>query len=69
MDVGMKKGLGPQRAPVDWSANQSGHTKGKMIRQRCGTWINDDGADVVDMLQKDLKRSLVTIASSSQAIS
>ena len=32
-----------------------GHTNGNMIRQHDGTWINEDGADVVGMLQLTLK--------------
>lgn len=56
---------GRHRAPVDWIADQLGHTHGKMISQQYGTWIKDDGPDVVDMLQIDMKLSLVTVASSS----
>lgn len=32
-----------------------GHTNGNMIRQHYGTWINEDGPDVVGMLQFALK--------------
>ena len=37
-----------------------GHIYGNMIRQHYGTWINEDGADVVGMLQLALKLSPVT---------
>jgi integrase len=45
---------------IDWNAEQMGHTNGNMIRQRYGTWINEDGPDVVGMLQIALKLSPVT---------
>lgn len=38
-------------ASIDWIAEQMGHTNGNMIRQHYGTWINEDGPDVVGMLQ------------------
>lgn len=47
-------------ASIDWIAEQMGHTNGNMIRQRYGTWINEDGPDVVGMLQMALKLSPVT---------
>ena len=31
-----------------------GHTNGNMIRQRYGTWINEDEPDVVGMLEMAL---------------
>ncbi|TWR64649.1 hypothetical protein FIV39_18110 [Pseudomonas grimontii] len=40
---------------IDWIAEQMGHTNGNMIRQHYGTWINEDGPDVVGMLQLALK--------------
>ncbi|WP_353102209.1 hypothetical protein [Stenotrophomonas lactitubi] len=44
-----------------WIAEQMGHTNGNMIRQHYGTWINEDGPDVVGMLQLALKLSPVTV--------
>lgn len=38
-------------ASIDWIAEQMGHTNGNMIRQHCGTWINEDGPNVVGILQ------------------
>ncbi len=38
-------------ASIDWIAEQMGHTNGNMIRRHYGTWINEDGPDVVGMLQ------------------
>lgn len=38
-------------ASIDWIAEQMGHTNGNMIRQHYGTWINEDGPDVIGMLQ------------------
>ena len=46
-------------ASIDWIAEQMGHTNGNMIRQHYGTWINEDGPDVVGMLQMALKLSPV----------
>ncbi|WP_019411231.1 Arm DNA-binding domain-containing protein [Pseudomonas psychrophila] len=40
---------------IDWIAEQMGHTNGNMIRQHYGTWINEDGPDVVGMLEVALK--------------
>ncbi|WP_455910704.1 Arm DNA-binding domain-containing protein [Pseudomonas putida] len=48
-------------ASIDWIAEQMGHTNGNMIRQHYGTWINEDGPDVVGMLQLALKLSPVTV--------
>ena len=42
-------------ASIDWIAEQMGHTNGNMIRQHYGTWINEDGPDVVGMLEVALK--------------
>ena len=39
---------------IDWIAEQMGHTNGNMIRQHYGTWINEDGPDVVGMLHHAL---------------
>lgn len=47
-------------ASIDWIAEQMGHTDGNMIRQHYGTWINEDGADAVGMLQLALKLSPIT---------
>ncbi|MNR64258.1 hypothetical protein D3C85_1868480 [compost metagenome] len=41
-------------ASVDWIAEQMGHTSANMIRQHYGMWINEDGPDVIGMLQHDL---------------
>jgi integrase len=41
-------------ASVDWIAEQMGHTSANMIRQHYGMWINEDGPDVIDMLQNAL---------------
>lgn len=45
-------------ASVDWIAEQMGHTSANMIRQHYGTWINEDGPDVVGMLQHALGMQL-----------
>jgi len=47
-------------ASIDWIVEQMGHTNGNMIRQHYGTWINQDGPDMVGMLQLALKLSPVT---------
>nr|WP_239779009.1 tyrosine-type recombinase/integrase [Pseudomonas sp. Y5-11] len=47
-------------ASINWIAEQMGHTNGNMIRQHYGTWINEDGSDVVGMLQMALKLSPVS---------
>lgn len=41
-------------ASVDWIAEQMGHTSANMIRQHYGTWINEDGPDVIGILQHAL---------------
>ncbi|WP_282389611.1 DUF3596 domain-containing protein [Pseudomonas sp. PS01296] len=41
-------------ASVDWIAEQMGHTSANMIRQHYGMWINEDGPDVIGMLQHAL---------------
>jgi integrase len=41
-------------ALIDWIAKQMGHMNGNMIRQHYGTWINEDGPDVVGMLEHAL---------------
>lgn len=39
---------------IDWIAEQMRHTNGNMIRQHYGTWINEDGPDVIALLQHAL---------------
>lgn len=41
-------------ASIDWIAEQMGHTNGNMIRQHYGLWINEDGPDVIGMLEHAL---------------
>ena len=41
-------------ASIDWIAEQMGHTNGNMIRQHYGKWINEDGPDVIGMLEHAL---------------
>ncbi|MEE4097374.1 Arm DNA-binding domain-containing protein [Pseudomonas viridiflava] len=41
-------------ASIDWIAEQMGHTNGNMIRKHYGTWINEDGPDVIAMLEHAL---------------
>ncbi|EPM68855.1 phage integrase [Pseudomonas syringae pv. theae ICMP 3923] len=41
-------------ASIDWIAEQMGHTNGNMIRKHYGTWINEDGPDVIGMLESAL---------------
>jgi len=48
-------------ASIHLIADQMGHTNGNMIRQHYGTWINEDGSDVVGMLQIALKLSPVAL--------
>ncbi|WP_122587131.1 Arm DNA-binding domain-containing protein [Pseudomonas viridiflava] len=40
---------------IDWIAEQMGHTNGNMIRKHYGTWINEDGPDVIGTLEHALK--------------
>lgn len=42
-------------ASIDWIAEQMGHTNGNMIRQHYGTWINEDGPDVIAILEHALQ--------------
>lgn len=42
-------------ASIDWIAEQMGHTDGNMIHKHYGTWINEDGPDVIGMLEHALK--------------
>lgn len=42
-------------ASIDWIAEQMGHTDGNMIRKHYGTWINEDGPDVIGMLENALQ--------------
>jgi len=42
-------------ASIDWIAEQMGHTNGNMIRKHYGTWINEDGPDVIGILEHALK--------------
>ncbi|AZE95979.1 Phage integrase, site-specific tyrosine recombinase [Pseudomonas orientalis] len=41
-------------ASVDWIAEQMGHACANMIRQHYETWINEDGPDIVGLLQHAL---------------
>lgn len=41
-------------ASVDWIAEQMGHTIANMILQHYGMWINEDGPDVIGILQHAL---------------
>lgn len=50
----------PRRGVDRLDRRQMGHTNGNMIRQHYGTWINEDGPDVVGMLQLALKLSPIT---------
>ncbi len=42
-------------ASIDWIAEQMGHTSSNMIRKHYGTWINEDGPDVIGMLENALQ--------------
>lgn len=42
-------------ASIDWIAEQMGHTNGNMIRQHYGKWINEDGPDVIAILEHALQ--------------
>jgi len=41
--------------PLEWIADQMGHTSTDMIRKHYGKWINDDGPDMVGILEHALK--------------
>lgn len=41
--------------PLDWIADQMGHTSTAMIQRHYGTWINQDGPDMIGMLEHALK--------------
>lgn len=41
--------------PLDWIADQMGHTSTAMIWRHYGTWINEDGPDMIGMLEHALK--------------
>jgi integrase len=41
--------------PVDWIADQMGHTSTAMIWRHYGKWINQDGPDMVGLLEHALK--------------
>ncbi|WP_397377086.1 Arm DNA-binding domain-containing protein [Pseudomonas sp.] len=41
--------------PLDWIADQMGHTSTAMIKRHYGTWINEDGPDMVGILEAALK--------------
>lgn len=41
-------------ASIDWIAEQMGHSNANMIRQHYGTWIDEDGPDIIGMLEHDL---------------
>ena len=41
--------------PLEWIADQMGHTSTEMIRKHYGKWINEDGPDMVGILEHALK--------------
>ena len=41
--------------PVDWIADQMGHTSTAMIWRHYGKWINRDGADMIGILERALE--------------
>lgn len=41
--------------PLDWIADQMGHTSTAMIQRHYGTWINQDGPDMIGLLEHALK--------------
>lgn len=41
--------------PLDWIADQMGHTSTAMIWRHYGTWINEDGPDMIGLLEHALK--------------
>lgn len=42
-------------APLDWIAEQMGHTSTAMIQRHYGKWINQDGPDMIGLLEHALK--------------
>lgn len=40
--------------PIDWIAEQMGHTSTAMIHKHYGTWINDDTADMTGIIERQL---------------
>ena len=42
-------------APVDWIAEQMGHTSTAMIWRHYGKWIHLDGADMISILEQALR--------------
>ncbi|MFZ3207113.1 MAG: site-specific integrase, partial [Pseudomonas sp.] len=41
--------------PIDWIADQLGHTSTAMIWRHYGKWINQDGPDMISLLEHALK--------------
>jgi integrase len=41
--------------PLDWIADQMGHTSTAMIWRHYGKWINQDGPDMIGLLEHALK--------------
>lgn len=41
--------------PLDWIADQMGHTSTAMIWKHYGKWINEDGPDMVGLLEHALR--------------
>ncbi|MFT5780659.1 MAG: hypothetical protein ACI9EB_000012 [Pseudomonas sp.] len=41
--------------PLDWIADQMGHTSTAMIWRHYGKWINQDGPDMIALLEHALK--------------
>lgn len=41
--------------PLDWIAEQMGHTSTAMIHKHYGTWINEDAADMTSLIERQLK--------------
>lgn len=40
--------------PLDWIAEQMGHTSTAMLREHYSTWINDDAADMTGIIERQL---------------
>jgi integrase len=47
--------LSTSAVPLDWIAEQMGHTSTAMIHRHYGTWINKDGPDMIGILEHALK--------------
>ncbi|MES6203442.1 hypothetical protein U6N28_12535, partial [Cutibacterium acnes] len=41
--------------PLDWIADQMGHTSTAMIWRHYGKWINKDGPDMIGLLERALQ--------------